>query len=275
MSENGSGYVVAPGGAGCGPWADALRDVSSDCPFVVRQRKERHTRHLWLKIPADDGPRRVFVKVYRPPLKRNLGTPLLAGRAAREYRNGSLARERALAVVPAVAYGERRRFGVVVDQFVAFEHVRKVRSIVDLILKADDPAAVREALRPIVAENLGALHRGGCLHLAASPRNLVAVGPEDERTWRWIDLPSAMFFRRSVHARLPALADVLQVLRSRTLLPDEAARRAFVEEYAPGDARFAARVFRCRRFGLRPSFVRRLLKVTAGWFSPRPGAPPA
>ncbi|MFG0318233.1 MAG: hypothetical protein ACF8XB_13240 [Planctomycetota bacterium JB042] len=275
MSESGSGYVVAPGGAVHEPWADVLQDVSSDCPFVVRQRKERHTRHLWLKLPADDGPRRVFVKIYRPPLKRNLGTPLLAGRAAREYRNGSLARERALSVVPVLAYGERRRFGVVVDQFVAFEHARKVRSVVELILRADDPAAARAELRPIVAENLRALHRGGCLHLAASPRNLVGVGKKEVRTWRWIDLPSAIFFRRSIHARLPALADVLQVLRSRTLLPDEAARRAFVAEYAPGDERFAARVFRCRRLGVRPSFVRRLLKVTVGWFSPRPGAPPA
>ena len=41
----------------------------------------------------------------------------------------------------------------------------------------------------------------------------------------WIDHPSGMLFRRSVWATMRALADVLQVFRSRTLVPTAEADR--------------------------------------------------
>ena len=242
-----------------------LHELRHDASEVTRCREERHTRHLWLSAETRAGPLPLFIKVYRPPLKRNLLTPLFSGRARREFLCSRQAAARSLKVLPAIAYGERRRRGVVVDQFVAFRQLKRARSVARLLLEADDAGAARLEQVPRFAEALADLHRGGYLHLQASPRNLLLVRAASGRCCVWIDHPSGLFFRRSIWARLPALADVLQVFRSRVLLPSLEDRRLFLEHYAPGHPRFHRLALKLHRRYIAPSTLRRLLKVGSFW----------
>lgn len=241
-----------------------LAELTPDSECVRRSASERHTTHLWLRLSNGDEPLELFVKIYRPPLKRNLTTLLLASRARREYRNSRAAADRGLAVLPAVAYGERRRRGVVVDQLVAFRDLRHSRSLARLLLKSRQPESDRRYWLPRFADELGRLHEGGYLHLQASPRNLLICPREEGSPCFWIDHPSGVLFRGSIRARLAALADILQALNSRLLFPDEEHRQEFLRHYAPGDQRFADLVGKLRgKRGrtVRASFLRRSIKV--------------
>ena len=66
-------------------------------------------------------------------------------------------------------------------------------------------------------------------------------------------------------ARLLALPDVLQVFRSRLLLPTSKDRQVFLDHYAPGNARFQRLVLWIHRRKVPASVFRRLLKLGVFW----------
>lgn len=251
--------VVEPNLDPSGLLRRALAHLSKHAPIVQRERKERHTRHLWLELDAGGAPLALFVKRYLPPLTRNLLTALLRSRAEREYDNSRSAHALGLPVLPAVAFGERRILGTVVDQFVAFHTVAPLRSLSSLLRRSKRPDHTRNKHLPIFAEALGQLHQAGYLHGAASPRNLLRIGARGARRFVWIDHPSAVLAGGDVRGREPALYDVLQAFESSLLFPDEGARARFLERYAPGDGAFAARALAAWRHGVRAGSLRRRL----------------
>lgn len=227
-----------------------LQGLVPEHPAVVQWRRERNTFHAW--VESAPGAPRVFVKLYRPPFVRNAFTPIARSRARREYDNSRAAFTRGLPVVPAIAYGERRVRGFVVDQMVAFEDLGDVKSLAQILLWSGTPETRRADGRTQFARTLSRLHEGGYLHLAASPRNLLRVRRADGRTeWLWIDHPSGVLVDTSVRAREPALADVLSAFESAALVPSDDAARAFLHEYAPDATGFAQRALELRTSGAR------------------------
>lgn len=227
-----------------------LRELVPEHPAVAQWRRERNTFHAW--VEPEPGAPRVFVKIYRPPLVRNAFTPVARSRARREYDNSRAAHERGLPVVPAIAFGERRVNGFVVDQMVAFEDLGDVKSLAQILLWSGTPETRRAEGRAQFARTLSLLHDGGYLHLAASPRNLLRVRRSDGATeWLWIDHPSGVLVDASIRAREVALADVLSAFESAALVPDDDAARAFLAVYAPDATGFAERALALRRNGAR------------------------
>lgn len=247
--------------------AAVLRELVPEHPAVKQWRRERNTFHAWVE-PSPAAPR-VFVKLYRPPFARNALTPWSRSRAHREYDNSRTAFERGLPVVPAIAYGERRARGFVVDQLVAFEDLGDVKSLAQILLWSGTPEARRDEGRLQFARTLSRMHDGGYLHLAASPRNLLRVRSRDEATrWLWIDHPSGVLVDHSVRAREAALADVLSAFESAALVPDDEAARAFLRAYAPDATGFADRALALRESGARAATYCSRAKWRALWQRP-------
>ncbi len=240
-----------------------LAELCPEHPAVAQWRRERNTFHFWVRGETIDRP--LFVKIYRPPLVRNLFTPVMRSRARREFENSREAFARGLPVVPAIAFGERRKHGVVVDQMVAFADLGDVRSLAQILLWGGTTPEYRVEGRDAFARTLGALHDGAYLHLAASPRNLLRVRRDNRVEWLWIDHPSAVVWHEPVRAREGGLADVLSAFESAALVPDEAAARAFLEVYAPGADAFAEEALALRRKGVHASAYCARAKWRAAW----------
>lgn len=269
--------VVEPELAESGVVAEALAGLSKRSSFVRRFRSERNTRHYWIELVHDGEPIRLFVKRYLPPLTRNLLTPLLCSRAEREYRNSRGAHALGLPAVPAVAFAERRRLGIVTDQLVAFRTIAPLRPLDSILRRARVLERARAKYLPLFARELAVLHEAGVVHGSASPRNLLRTGTRDARAFVWIDHPSAVLFDRSVRAGPAALADLFQAFESLLLVPDGAARAAFLANYAPEDPAFQQRALaawdggqrakdRRRRLALKSLFSRS--SAADGWSRP-------
>lgn len=155
----------------------ALAGITEGAPGVRRVRTERHTTHFWLVV---DG-RRYFVKRYRPPLERNVFTFAARSRAEREFDNSRLALALGLNVIPAIAFGERRKWSIVVDQVIAFEDISPVKSVTQLLERSKDREAVRREVLPALARDVARMHDAGYCHLALSPRNYLRIGTDPAR----------------------------------------------------------------------------------------------
>lgn len=232
--------------------AKALAGIAEGAPGVRRSRTERHTTHFWFVV---DG-RRYFVKRYRPPLERNVFTFAARSRAEREFDNSRLALALGLNVVPAIAFGERRQWSIVVDQMIAFEDISPVKSVTQLLERSKDRVEVRREVLPSLARDVARMHDAGYSHLALSPRNYLRVGVDPAR-FTVIDHNAAIAFDHPIRARDEAVADLLNLFDSRKLFPDAESRREFFAIYSPEDLEFAGRIESVIRSGKGSSSARR------------------
>lgn len=229
---------------------------------IRKQREERHTTHLWIEVGAGSTIRRFFVKRYRPPIERNLFTFVLRSRVEREYSNSRRAIELGIPALPAIGYAIRRRFGVVVDQWIVFEDAGKCRSaaqLIDLAKERGEYEATRRDIAARLAKDLAAMHERGYSHLSMSPRNYLMVLARDR--FVFIDHNASLVFPRSIHAREEALPDLLNLFESRRMFPDEASRAEFLARYAPDAPEFRERVLRAVAIGTRSDRAARVQKL--------------
>ncbi len=213
-----------------------FRELDFGAPYVQKQRRERNTWHLKVKTRVGGEKVKLFVKVYRRPAVRNAFTVLLPSRVRREWKNSRAAFALGLNAPSAIAFGERRVGGIVVDQFVAFLRLARMRSVSEILRRAVKKGrpARQTKWRDRFARAIAEMHARGYRHGACSPRNALVRKKDPTKTVWWIDHPRGRTFSSSIHATAPALADLLQALDSRLIAPDEAAAREFLASYAPG-----------------------------------------
>lgn len=237
---------------------DAIRGSIS----IRKQREQRHTTHFWVEVGSAPHPRRFFVKRYRPPLERNLFTFALPSRVEREYANSRRALELGIPSLPAVGFAQRRRFGFVVDQVIAFEDAGKCKSsaqLLELAMERGEEDPTRSEIAARLADDLRAMHERGYSHLSMSPRNYLKVLAQDR--FVFIDHNASLVYSRSIHARDEAVPDLLNLLESRRMFPDAASQREFLLRYAPDAADFRARVSTAIGSGTRSDRAARIQKV--------------
>lgn len=227
-----------------GRLARLFRELDFTAPYVKKQRRERNTWHLRVKTDGHDGKLALFVKVYRRPPLRNALTIFLPSRVKREWRNSRNAAACGLPVPAAIAAGERRVGGVVVDQFVAFRRIPRTRSVSRLLRRAVKRGMPMRRIRwrERFARALANLHAHGYRHGACSPRNALVRKKDPTKTVWWIDHPRGRLFSGSIHATTRALPDLVQALDSSLLAPDVASATHFLQAYAPGLKDFHRRV---------------------------------
>ena len=259
---------VAPEMTDDGSLHSLLQELDSEAPSVSGSRQERHTQHLWVDWKRLDGHvEKLFVKIYRPPVKRNLLTLFLASRARREYTVSRRAAELELPVVAAIAFGERRQLGVVVDQLVAFRDIGSATTVSRIVKGSRATERTRLKMMRLFAERLADLHHRGYLHLAASPRNLLRIVEAEQTSFRWVDHSAALIFSRSIHATAEAAPDVVHSFEQEVLVRDLADRMRFLEFYAPGAEEFHRWVLDLWNRGFSSKYLRRSRKLRMFWRS--------
>jgi hypothetical protein len=222
-----------------------LGQLDATHPRVRRARQERNTQQFWVDASDDRAACPLFAKRYAIPFSRNLGTLFLRGRARREFQASRRAFALGIPAIPAIALGERRTLGIVVDQLVAFRDAGDCISTTELLRdpanKGDERKEFRRRLIEFAGRSLRAMHELGVAHLQASPRNLLLRGDPARLDAVWIDWNAAVFFPRSILGGEEALADVLNFLENERLFASEGRRRAFFEAYGGDLTDFAAR----------------------------------
>lgn len=170
---------------------------------LLRERTEQLIKRSPMRmifaasIPAGRGELPVVIKIYR---RGRLGdwikANLFGSKARREWRITTAAAERGLPTVTPVAYGERRRFGILMESYLLtvrlFDCVTLEEALFseDGTLRAD--AKTRRQLIRLLAALLRRMHDDGIYHQDLHPGNfLVEALPSGEKRIHLLDLHRA------------------------------------------------------------------------------------
>jgi tRNA A-37 threonylcarbamoyl transferase component Bud32 len=181
----------------------AREDVPDDWLRTVLERVETAPKHSSLALP--DGTE-CHLKRYRRRPSHGILRRLRPGRAGREGRGYLAFRRAGISTVPLVAYGEKRRLGLLQRGFIVTERI-PAPSVAEAWRASPRPELVVE-----LARSLGRIHAAGLTHGDPRARNFL----DADSGLLVFDLPSWGPCRPKARAR-----DVAKLLSSVVVMTGE------------------------------------------------------
>lgn len=243
-------------------------------PTTTRVLKDEPGTRVVLTI--DGGEARV-TKTYRNRGLALLQTFARRSRAAREHDNLRAVAALDLPCTPALAWSERRRWGLVAESTLVTRYLPDTVPLKQTLadLPRDRAFATRRRLVTAMARLVAALHRGGILWATAMPRNVLVVGDPTAARLAICDVPTALHAGRPLHGTALARIDLFDAAFSPSRRSDFSAteRWRWLLGYCDGDRVRATGLWRrlARRGRLGQDLHRALARLFLLYLGRRPG----